>query len=247
MRVFFRVILLISFFCLTGCGGKKFLAPVMSVHSKHDMDHDVYVVQIGDTVSSIASDLSLTTNDIIEWNHLKSPYTLKPGMRLHLISNEGRAISLAASKRVQFLRSNRGKQHNAVTDNGMAQSKVNWTWPAHGKSVQANRDSAGKIDGLDINGQYSTPVVSAAPGEVVYSGVQRQGYGSLVIVQHQRGLLSLYEFAASPLVKKGQFVSAGEVLAKMGSNKNTGESSLFFQIRYNKKAVNPFHYLPSHV
>ncbi len=247
MRVFFRVILLISVFCLPGCGGKKFLAPVVSVHSKHNMDHDFYVVQPGDTVSSIASDLSLKAKNIIEWNHLKSPYILKPGMRLHLISNEGRAISLAAAKRVRFVRSSRGKYPGKITDNRTAQSKIDWTWPAHGQSVQANRDGAGKIDGLDISGQYSAPIVAAAPGKVVYSGAQRQGYGSLVIVQHELGLLSLYEFDSSPLVKKGQFVSAGEVLAKMGRDRSSGVPSLFFQIRYNKKAVNPFHYLPAHV
>jgi lipoprotein NlpD len=119
----------------------------------------------------------------------------------------------------------------AIVTLGMA-GQARWRHaPANGKK------------GIDIGGKPGQPILSAADGKVVYSGSGLVGYGRLIIIKHNDSLLSAYGHNSELLVAEGDYVKAGQVIAKMGSS-GTSSTRLYFEIRQDGKPVNPLRYLP---
>lgn len=98
-------------------------------------------------------------------------------------------------------------------------------------------------DGVDIAAPEGTPVRAIDKGEVIYSD-QLRGYGNMVIVRHADGIVSVYAHNEANLVREGQMVSRGEVLAKVGSTGRVSGPHLHFEIRRNNSAQDPLRYLP---
>ena len=96
--------------------------------------------------------------------------------------------------------------------------------------------------GIAISGKYGQPILAAAKGEVVYSGDGVRGYGNLVIIKHNRHYLSAYAYNQRNLVKVGEVVRRGSVIARMGRN-NAGQVLLYFEIRRDGRPINPVQFL----
>jgi murein DD-endopeptidase MepM/ murein hydrolase activator NlpD len=91
--------------------------------------------------------------------------------------------------------------------------------------------------GIDIDGHTGDPIVAATAGEVTFSGWMG-GYGKLVIVE--RGATEYYYAHASELlVREGQRVDAGQVIARVGTTGRVTGSHLHFEIRENGSPVDP--------
>nr|WP_227519873.1 peptidoglycan DD-metalloendopeptidase family protein [Mangrovitalea sediminis] len=97
--------------------------------------------------------------------------------------------------------------------------------------------------GIDIAGQLGDPVHAAADGEVVYAGSGLLGYGELVIINHNEHYLSAYAHNSKILVKEGERIRAGQVIARMGAT-GAKRVELHFEIRRDGQPVNPERYLP---
>ena len=93
-------------------------------------------------------------------------------------------------------------------------------------------------------GELGQPIKAAASGKVVYSGTGLVGMGKLVIINHSTQYLSAYAHNDEILVKEGQQVKQGEMIAQMGRS-GTDRVMLHFQIRRNGKPVNPMKLLSS--
>ncbi len=120
---------------------------------------------------------------------------------------------------------------------------VAWRWPADGQVVATFVAGDQTRQGVDIAGKSGDPVRAAADGSVVYSGNGLIGYGELIIVKHSPGFLSAYGYNRKRLVKEGDAVKSGQVIAEMGSS-SASRDSLHFEIRKNGKPANPLDYLP---
>lgn len=118
-----------------------------------------------------------------------------------------------------------------------------WVWPTRGPLLRGYTPEANGKKGIDIGGNAGQPIVSAADGKVVYSGSGLVGYGRLIIIKHNDSLLSAYGHNSELLVAEGDYVKAGQVIAKMGSS-GTSSTRLYFEIRQDGKPVNPLRYLP---
>lgn len=118
---------------------------------------------------------------------------------------------------------------------------IGWIWPAEGKVVA--RFEEGKNKGIDISGKLGQHVVAAGAGKVMYAGSGIRGYGNLVIVKHTNNLLSAYAHNKTIMVKEGQSVSKGQVIAEMG-NTDADAVKLHFEIRQQGKPVDPSKFLP---
>jgi murein DD-endopeptidase MepM/ murein hydrolase activator NlpD len=92
--------------------------------------------------------------------------------------------------------------------------------------------------GIDFDVPAGTPVKSAMAGKVVSSGWEK-GYGYMVEVKHANGYSSRYGHNSKLLVKKGDKVEAGAVIALSGSTGRSTGPHLHFEIRKGKVAVNP--------
>lgn len=98
-------------------------------------------------------------------------------------------------------------------------------------------------DGIDIPARRGAHILSVADGKVIYSGNGLRGYGNLTIINHGKGIYTVYAHATKNFTKKGQKVSQGEVIATIG---NTGRSSgphLHFEVRKGDRPVDPIAYL----
>ena len=120
--------------------------------------------------------------------------------------------------------------------------KLSWMWPSEGKVV-ATFDE-GKNKGVDIAGKAGQQVVAAGAGKVMYAGSGIRGYGNLVIVKHSNSLLSAYAHNRTIVVKEGQSVTKGQMIAEMGDS-DADSVKLHFEIRQQGKPVDPSRFLPN--
>jgi lipoprotein NlpD len=120
--------------------------------------------------------------------------------------------------------------------------RLSWMWPATGKIV-ATFDE-GKNKGVDIAGKPGQQVLAAGAGKVMYAGSGIRGYGNLVIVKHSNTLLSAYAHNRAIVVKEGDTVNKGQVIAEMGDT-DADSVKLHFEIRQQGKPVDPSRFLPS--
>lgn len=116
--------------------------------------------------------------------------------------------------------------------------------PVHGRINSGFGPRNGSFhDGVDIGAPEGTPIRAVEQGEVVYSD-QLRGYGNIVIVRHADGIVSVYAHNQVNLVREGQQVTRGEVIAKVGSTGRVTGPHLHFEIRKNNAAQDPTLYLP---
>lgn len=124
-----------------------------------------------------------------------------------------------------------------------APGPLKWQWPADGSILSAFANGDSSRNGIDIGGQAGAPIRAAAAGEVVYSGSGLIGYGELIIVKHDKALLSAYGHNRKRLVQEGDRVQAGQKIAEMGDT-GAPRAMLHFEIREDGSPVNPEKFLP---
>ena len=120
---------------------------------------------------------------------------------------------------------------------------VKWQWPSTGPVIKKFNLKGDINKGLNIAGNKGDPVFSAADGTVVFVGSGLQGYGNLVIIDHNARFLSAYAHNSRLLVKEKATVKAGQKIAEMGSS-DAERVMLHFEIRRDGIPVNPLRYLP---
>lgn len=96
--------------------------------------------------------------------------------------------------------------------------------------------------GLDIAAPAGTDIKASAPGTVSYSGWMG-GYGYLIIIDHENGVQSYYGHCSKLYANVGDEVSAGDVIAAVGSTGNSTGNHLHFEIRLNGSTINPQKYI----
>jgi murein DD-endopeptidase MepM/ murein hydrolase activator NlpD len=99
-------------------------------------------------------------------------------------------------------------------------------------------------EGLDISARQGTPVRAAEAGRVVHNDNALSGYGNLIIIRHSGSFASVYAHNRRNLVRVGQFVEKGEIIAEVGRTGNATAPHLHFEIRKNGSPRNPVDYLP---
>lgn len=101
--------------------------------------------------------------------------------------------------------------------------------------------------GTDMVSAKNTPILAANSGKVskAYNYVNG-GYGKYIIIDHGGGYVTLYAHCNEVLVKKGDVVTKGQQIAKVGTTGNSTGYHLHFEIRINGTAVDPMDYFPDY-
>lgn len=120
---------------------------------------------------------------------------------------------------------------------------ITWRWPVKGQLYRTFSAGDPSRKGIDIVGSVGQPVYAASAGQVVYSGDGLVGYGNLIIIKHDSRYLSAYAHNQELLVKEGDVVVPGQLIAKMGRVDND-RAMLHFEIRRQGKPVDPLRLLP---
>lgn len=102
--------------------------------------------------------------------------------------------------------------------------------------------SAAFHSGLDFAAPSGTSVLAAGDGQVSFAG-QRSGYGNVVEIDHGNGIISRYAHLSAILVRKGQVIASGDVVARVGSTGRSTGPHLHFEVRRNGSPQNPSRYL----
>jgi murein DD-endopeptidase MepM/ murein hydrolase activator NlpD len=118
-------------------------------------------------------------------------------------------------------------------------------WPVRGKVITSyGAKTNGKAnDGINLAVPEGTPVKAAEDGVVAYSGNELKGYGNLVLIRHSNGYVTAYAHASELMVKRGDTIKRGQVIAKSGQSGEVASPQLHFEIRKGSSPVDPLQFL----
>lgn len=117
----------------------------------------------------------------------------------------------------------------------------NWQWPLNQVSVSSDFGQRGRKfhQGIDLRASIGTPVLAASDGEVIYVGNRIRGYGRMVVLKHADNIFTVYAHNSKNLVRSGQVVKGGQVIAKAGRSGRASGPHLHFEIRQGTLSYNP--------
>ena len=115
-----------------------------------------------------------------------------------------------------------------------------WSYPLPGAKVISPYGSRGgrRHTGVDLKTVNKDNILADFDGEVVFSG-PFSGYGNLIRIRHDNGLETYYSHNSKNLVKVGEQVKAGQVIALTGQTGRASTPHLHFETRIGGQAVNP--------
>jgi len=263
MAVALRVICLIGIFTLSACyktelpsysyskPGHSKSKQVKSSYSKKKASrgYSTYRVRKGDTLYSIGKRFGVDHKLLATRNHVRYPYTIYVGQQLSLTRTAAKPQYLPIPKaRVKgkrsikkSTRSTKKITHRKKAVNGSV--KLRWPLKATVTSRFGRRGSR-MHDGIDIGAKEGTPIRAAAAGEVVYSDQRLSGYGKLIIIRHSSDMFTAYAHNQRNLVRKGNRVKSGDVIARVGKTGRASGPHLHFEVRRGPTPVDPMAYLP---
>ena len=96
--------------------------------------------------------------------------------------------------------------------------------------------------GIDMAGTWQEEVRAPADGFVVSSG-RNGSFGKSIKIVHKHGVSTVYGHLHKLAVKKGSFVSQGDIIGKMGSTGRAVGAHLHYEIKVKEKSVNPYNYI----
>ena len=261
MAVTVRILALVLLVALAGC--YKTELPTHRSYSKpsSSQSYTNYTVRRGDTLYSIGKRFGMDHKLLARRNHISWPYTIYVGQHLSLSrtavkpqylpipkASTARATkkvpttTKSSSKKVVQKSSKKPTSYNAPAVNG---SSVKLRWPTKGTlTSRFGRRGSRMHDGIDIGAKEGTPVYASASGEVVYSDQRLSGYGKLIIIRHSRDMFTAYAHNQRNLVRKGDRVKSGDVIARVGKTGRASGPHLHFEVRRGSTPVDPLAYLP---
>ena len=192
-----------------------------------------HVLKKGETLYRIARAYEVDLHDLLEVNGIVDPKSLSVGMEL-FVPGVARPVEVAPLP------------VNAPPDPPIPSPKLAkppFIWPTKGVLYSRFGVRNGqRHDGIDIAAPEDTAIVAAGAGKVIFAGTQA-GYGSLVILRHDNGLITLYAHASTLLVKEEAIVKAGTPIARVGRSGRTSGPHLHFEVREGTKPRNPLLFL----
>lgn len=151
---------------------------------------------------------------------------------------------IAAIKRVEAEKAAAGVEEHPYTGGAFR-----WPCPSstrvtsdYGTRVSPMSGASSNHKGIDIGASAGADIIAAADGTVTAASYSSAA-GNYVMIDHGGGLYTVYMHASSLLVSPGQTVSAGDVIAKVGSTGISTGSHLHFGVSLNGSYVSPWSYL----
>jgi murein DD-endopeptidase MepM/ murein hydrolase activator NlpD len=103
----------------------------------------------------------------------------------------------------------------------------------------------GRNDGINLAVPEGTPIKAAEDGIISYAGNELGDHGNLIIIHHGNGYFTLYAHAKELLVKRGDRIKRGQVIAHSGQTGNVNAPQLHFEVRKEGTPVDPMRLLKS--
>lgn len=202
------------------------------------------IVRPGETLFSISRDTRVPVNRLADVNRLAPPYALQIGQPIVIPGRESAVYAEAPRAPNSIDVADLTSTISYTSPRQPLQQRL-FDWPVRGAVISSYGAGAKgrRNDGVNIAAPVGTPVHAAADGEVVYRGSELDGYGNLLLVKHRDGFVTAYAHNDIMLVRKGQQVKQGQIIAKVGQTGAVSEPQLHFEIRQDLKSVDPLAFL----
>lgn len=236
------------------------LAP-SEYHEEPEVVGVTHVVRKGETVYRIARAYGVDPADLLEVNGVVDPRQVAVGTEL-FVPGASRVVDLeettgaappepapgrpppASSRPEPPAPAGRAGTSVTAADPTSPRAGARLAWPLQGVLYGRYGVRSGRRhDGIDLAAPEGTPIGAAAAGTVIYAGEQ-SGYGSIVILRHADGLVTLYAHCSELLVGEGREVRRGEPIARVGQTGRTSGPHLHFEVREGTRPRNPLLFLP---
>jgi murein DD-endopeptidase MepM/ murein hydrolase activator NlpD len=192
-----------------------------------------HVVRPGQTLWSVAREHGVSVDALIRANRLTPTTRLRAGQRLSLPLSE---VVEGSQEPPSFA--------DIVLEPPPQTPLVHFIRPVPGPVASPfGPRRATWHGGVDLRAERGSPVLAAAAGMVISSGWER-AYGRVVKIWHQRDLMTVYAHNHENLVKVGDWVEQGQVIATVGSTGRATAPHLHFEIRLEGHKYNPEFWLP---
>jgi len=196
---------------------------------------------------------------LVRANNLRKPYTIHVGQRLSLPAQavSTTKVAKAPQQKSQSSRSSRSKPAEtkpvlkpaprpASIPQPPPRKGKGLDWPVRGKVIIPYGSVAKGMrnDGINIKAKLGTSIRAAESGVVAYAGNELKGFGNMLLLKHDKGMITTYAHADQIKVKRGTVVKRGQIIASVGQTGSVSSPQLHFEVRQGSKAMNPMKYLP---
>jgi murein DD-endopeptidase MepM/ murein hydrolase activator NlpD len=247
------------------------LAPAPATRAAAALPASVHVVNSGDTLMNLSRRYHVAPAQLAAANNLPVTAQLKIGMKINIPGGKAAAAAPApavaeaakpapppAAKPVTVASAEPPQKARVATetkDIPEAQSPVkaaettnalpSFRWPVRGRVIAGYgaKTNGKQNDGINVAVPEGTPVKAAEDGVVAYSGNELKGYGNLILVRHSNGYVTAYAHASELMVKRGDTIKRGQIIAKSGQTGEVGSPQLHFEIRKGSASVDPLQFL----
>lgn len=229
---------------------------------------EFHTVQYGETLWSIAQKHGINIDTLIGANNIDNMNRIKPGDSLLILPVKGILYKIGPGQDIDSIANNFNIESSIIksSNNVKRGEKVSTgrlllipgVKPEFGYKDRLEKMLIAPVnarissyygrrwgrmhEGVDYAINIGTLIRAAGSGRVVFSG-WAGGYGKTVIIEHRKGLRTLYAHNSSLLVRVGEFVERNEVISKSGNTGNSTGPHLHFEVQINSRAVNPLNYL----
>lgn len=200
----------------------------------------LYKVKSGDTIGKLAQIYDASAEEIVAVNNLNSAGTISIGKELiipgtKIVTSVAKSPTTNSYSALEVIK-------DIVVANKPVVSSNKMLWPTEGSRI--SQYFSWQHNGLDIANKVGTPIYAADDGvvEIAQNGYNG-GYGNTILLNHGGGKKTRYGHASKLLVKKGETVEKGQVIALMGSTGRSTGSHLHFEVVINGARYNPLNYI----
>ena len=165
--------------------------------------------------------------------------------QLSKIQNDRRSLEAALDDLERISKAMEAQIRNYQNRNKLALGSGKLIWPTKGRvssefgwRVHPILKKRKYHTGIDIAAGSGNPIVAADSGVVIFSGLNG-GYGKVIILDHGAGISTVYAHCSVLLVKQGEMVVKGNLIAKVGSTGFSTGPHLHFEVRKNGTPINP--------
>jgi len=229
---------------------------------------NVHIVRSGDTLMNVARRNGITVSALARANHLQTSSQLSVGDRLTIPGGHSAAVANVAPAQntqprtmpvekvsapvkvasvgpVQTASVAKEEPRVAETPVKAAEAMPAFRWPVRGRVIAGfgSKPNGTQNDGINLAVPEGTPIKAADDGVVAYAGNELKGYGNLVLIRHSNGFVSAYAHASELMVKRGDSIKRGQVIAHAGQTGSVTSPQLHFEIRKGSTPVDPTQYL----
>ncbi len=233
---FALVLMFLSALYMAGCTCPSCTLPTPSpepnptVTKPSGSPYNIHIVKRGETLWRISKRYGVSLHDLMAVNHIEDPSHLIAGTRLIIPSTTYKKVENTAP---------------VSTRRPPATAREGFIWPVRGKIVTFFGKTKSKVSkGIDIQAPLGEKIKATQSGKVIYSGSYGP-FGNTVILEHAHHFSSVYAHNQKNIVRIGQWVSQGQVIATVGKSGHASFPMLHFEIRKKSKAVDPLIYLRS--